>query len=600
MRHGLDQGEQMTKKPGFRVGLSTKIVMFLVLTLLPLAVITWTISVRSLRDNLTAEYTSKGTAIANSLATSAVDLVLTRDASTVQALVDQFAEIAGVTYVIVYDPQQQVMAHTFAPLVPPGLIAKNLVPGDVPRRVQETDYRDATGAIRPIIDVGVPVLGGQLGTVRVGMDRAVIDAAAAQAGWSLLLAFAGVAALAIVAGILFARRITKPLAALSAVAERVGRGDLSATVPVTSGDEVGRLGETFNETIVRLRSVVQTEAERDEARRAREELQQNIARFLDTVVEISQGDLTRRGEVTADVLGGVADAINLMVEEIALILGSVRTAAFQVATSSHEMITAAEYMTQGAQAQTREAMSVATAVEDLTHSVRRIASNAEQSAHAAREALDAAQQGDEAVRETLDGMQRIRRGVQTISKRIKSLGDRSLEISAIAGTIEDIAGQTNLLALNATIEAAGAGEAGLRFAVVADEVRKLAERAARATKDIAALIKAVQTETQEAIVVTEHGTNEVESGYQIAVQAGTSLKQIAAVARRSAELAQDISLATAQQVRGTDTVAASVHSISSVAMETEQGVLRTRKMIDELVRVSEDLTKTLLRFKLAA
>jgi len=590
----------MTKKKGFRVGLSTKIVLFLVLTLLPLAVITWTISVRSLRDNLTAEYTSKGTAIANSLATSAVDLVLTRDASTVQALVDQFAEIAGVTYVIVYDPQQQVMAHTFAPVVPPGLIAKNLVPGDVPRRVQETDYRDATGAIRPIIDVGVPVLGGQLGTVRVGMDRAVIDAAAAQAGWSLLLAFAGVAALAIAAGILFARRITKPLEALSAVAERVGRGDLSATVPVTSGDEVGRLGETFNETIVRLRSVVQTEAERDEARRAREDLQQNIARFLDTVVEISQGDLTRRGEVTADVLGGVADAINLMVEEIALILGSVRTAAFQVATSSHEMITAAEYMTQGAQAQTREAMSVATAVEDLTHSVRRIASNAEQSALAAREALDAAQQGDEAVRETLDGMQRIRRGVQTISKRIKSLGDRSLEISAIAGTIEDIAGQTNLLALNATIEAAGAGEAGLRFAVVADEVRKLAERAARATKDIAALIKAVQTETQEAIVVTEHGTNEVESGYQIAVQAGTSLKQIAAVARRSAELAQDISLATAQQVRGTDTVAASVHSISSVAMETEQGVLRTRKMIDELVRVSEDLTKTLLRFKLAA
>jgi twitching motility protein PilJ len=600
MSHGLDQGEQMTKKPRFRMGLSTKIVLFLVLTLLPLAVVTWTISVRSLRDNLTAEYTSKGTAIANSLATSAVDLVLTRDASTVQALVDQFAEIAGVTYVIVYDPQQQVMAHTFVPVVPPGLIAKNLVPGDVPRRVQETDYRDATGAIRPIIDVGVPVLGGQLGTVRVGMDRAVIDARAAQAGWFLLLAFGGVAALAVAAGILFARRITKPLEALSAVAERVGRGDLSVTVPVTSRDEVGRLGETFNEAIVRLRSVVQTEAERDEAQRAREELQQNIARFLDTVVEISQGDLTRRGEVTADVLGGVADAINLMVEEIALILTSVRTAAFQVATSSHEMITAAEYMTQGAQAQTREAMSVTTAVEDLTHSVRRIASNAEESAVAAREALEAAQQGDEAVRETLDGMQRIRRGVQTISKRIKSLGDRSLEISAIANTIEDIAGQTNLLALNATIEAAGAGEAGLRFAVVADEVRKLAERAARATKDIAALIKAVQTETQEAIVVTEHGTNEVESGYQIAVQAGTSLKQIAAVARRSAELAQDISLATAQQVRGTDSVAASVHSISSVAMETEQGVLRTRKMIDELVKVSEDLTKSLLRFTLAA
>src|ERR1051325_2980979 len=126
----------MTKKPRLRIGLSVKVAIFLVLGLLPLAAITWTISVRALRDHLTDEFTSKGTAVANSLATSAVDLVLTRDASTVQALVDQFAEIAGVAYVIVYDPQQHVMAHTFAPLVPPGLIGKNLVPGDAPRRVQ--------------------------------------------------------------------------------------------------------------------------------------------------------------------------------------------------------------------------------------------------------------------------------------------------------------------------------------------------------------------------------------------------------------------------------------------------------------------------------
>ncbi|HEV8141442.1 MAG TPA: hypothetical protein VGQ77_01190, partial [Methylomirabilota bacterium] len=102
----------MTRKPVVRVGLLAKIVLFLVLTLLPLAAIAWTISVRALRDNLTDEFTSKGTAIANSLATSAVDLVLTRDASTVQALVDQFAAIGGVAYVLVYDPEQNLMAHT--------------------------------------------------------------------------------------------------------------------------------------------------------------------------------------------------------------------------------------------------------------------------------------------------------------------------------------------------------------------------------------------------------------------------------------------------------------------------------------------------------
>jgi twitching motility protein PilJ len=289
-----------------------------------------------------------------------------------------------------------------------------------------------------------------------------------------------------------------------------------------------------------------------------------------------------------------------MVEEIAAIVGSVRTAALHVAGSASEMIVAAGDMTNGAQAQTREAMSVTTAMEELTLSVRQVAASAEDSAQAAQQALKAAKKGDDAVRESLDGMQRIRREVQAISKRIKNLGDRSLEISAIVSTIEDIAGQTNLLALNATIEAAGAGEAGLRFAVVADEVRKLAERVARSTKDIASLIKTVQAETQEAVLVTEHGTNEVESGYQITVQAGASLKEIAAVAKRSAGLAQDISLATARQARGTETVAASVHSISSVAVETEHGALRTRKTIDELVKVAEELTSTLARFKLAA
>ena len=412
----------------------------------------------------------------------------------------------------------------------------------------------------------------------------------------LVLAAAGI----VVGGAVLGRRIANPIQELSAAARRLSGGDLNVQVPVRSNDEIGRLTGTFNETVVRLRSLVQTEAERDEERRKRQELQQNITRFLDTVVEIAQGDLSKRGVVTADVLGNVVDAVNVMVEELSLIVGSVRTAAQHVSASANDMIAGASDMTSGAQAQTREAMSVTSAMEELTLSVRQVAENAEASASAATHALEVAQRGDEAVRQSLDGMQRIRREVQAISKRIKSLGDRSLEISAIVNTIEDIAGQTNLLALNATIEAAGAGEAGLRFAVVADEVRKLAERVTRSTKDIANLIKAVQTETQDAVLVTEHGTNEVESGYQITVRAGTSLKEIATVAQRSSALAQQISHATAQQVRGTETVAASVQSISGVAVDTEHGVLKTRKSIEELVKVSEELTTTLARFKLHA
>jgi len=590
---------ELPMRSGIRLGLPLKISLFLAIIMIPLAFMTWHMSVQTLRSQLIEEFTSKGTAIASSLASSAADMILTRDASTVQSLVDQFAAISGVAYVMVYDPQKTMIAHTFMPLIPSGIIDRNLVPGDATKRVQEIQYADtATGQTRDIIDIGVPVLGGQVGTVRVGMNKGIISAAAARSGKNLLMVFGGFAVVVVLAGVIFAQRITRPVALLVRASERVGRGDLSRVVPVTSGDEIGQLAETFNQTIVRLRGQVQTEAERDEEKRKREELQRHITTFLDAVTEIAQGDLTRRGEVTSDVLGNVVDAINVMVAEIGTVIGDVRQAAVRVSQGSHQMIASAGQMATGAQAQTREAMTVAKSVEELTRSVRQVAEIAEASARAARQALDAAQKGDQAVKNSLDGMQRIRGEVQTISKKIKGLGDRSLEISEIVNTIEEIASQTNLLALNAAIEAAGAGEAGLRFAVVADEVRKLAERSARATKDIAALIKSVQAETHEAIVVMEQGTHEVEAGHRVTVQAGESLQDIAQIAQKSAELAHDISLATQQQVRGAEGVATAVQSIAGVAVQTEQGVLQTRKTVDELARLAEELTRNLARFKL--
>src|SRR5712691_8001356 len=595
-------GEQKAKAPRrrTRLGLRGKIVLFLIAALVPLAAVTWYVSARSLRTSMTDEFKSKGEAIASSLASSGVDLISTRDASSVQSLVDEFAKIRGVAYVMVYDPQKTLIAHTFSPAVPPGIVDKNIVPGNVPRQEREIEYQDpGRKTTREIIDIGVPMAAGKIGTVRVGMDRSIINQAAAASGRQLLLLFGGVAALALVGGVLLARRITRPITQLVAAAHRVGQGDLSETVPVTSRDEIGELAQTFNDAVVRLRSQVQTEADRDDERRRREELQENIVKFLDTAMEVSQGDLTKRGEVTSDVLGNVVDAINLMVSEIAAIIAEVRVAAMQVSVSANQMTGSTGRMAQGAQDQAREAARVASAVSALTQLVRQVAESALSSAAAAREALDAAQRGDTAVRDSLQGMQRIRGEVQAISKKIKSLGDRSMEISEIVNTIEDIASQTNLVALNAAIEAAGAGEAGLRFAVVADEVRKLAERSAKATKDIAVLIKNVQSDTQEAIVVMEQGTQEVEAGYRMTVQAGDSLKTIADVSQRSAQLAQDISLATQQQVRGADSVAQAMQSIQTVSAQTERGVLDARRTVDELARLAEELTASLARFKLA-
>jgi methyl-accepting chemotaxis protein len=585
-----------------RLGLLGKITLFLALVLLPMAIVSWTIAYRSLQESLTREFTDKGSAIANSLASSAADLVVNRDASTVQAQVDEFAKISGVAYVMVYDPQRALIAHTFAPVVPKGIIDKNVVPGQANRpQVQDLTYPDPRGGReRQIIDIGVPMLGGRLGTVRVGMDKSIITGTAVGAGNFLLLILGGVAAAAVLAGVIFAQRITRPVNALVSVAERVGRGDLSQLVPVTSRDEIGQMAVTFNDSIVRLRALVQTEADRDEERRKREELQHNIIKFLDTVVEIGKGDLTRRGEVSWDVLGNVVDAINLMVEEIASVIGDVRQAALRVASGSQDTIRITGELATAAQTQSRDAAGVTRSVADMTVSVRQVADSADQSAKAARQVLQAASKGEEAVRNSLASMQQIRAEVQTISKKIKSLGDRSLEISNIVNTIQDIAAQTHLLALNASIEAAGAGEAGLRFSVVADEVRKLAERASQATRDIGTLIKGVQVETQEAVVAMESGTREVESGYDVSLRAEEALQEIGKISQASAELAAEISHASQSQVRAAEATAGAVQAIAGAAVKTEQGVQQGRTNVEQLAHLAEELTAKLSRFKLAS
>jgi twitching motility protein PilJ len=407
-------------------------------------------------------------------------------------------------------------------------------------------------------------------------------------------ALAGAIGLALVAlvslALVLSRSVLKPLGELARFSERLAAGDARARAEVASQDEFGVIAENCNRSAAKVAQAITNQ-------QAQDLLQRSITDLLNTINQVARGDLTIRGKVTNDALGNVVDSVNFMLDNFTKVLERVRKAAIDVSTSANQILDAADDMTAGATQQDQEITNTSSAVEELTVSMKQVSNNAEASAEAARRALDAAEQGNRAVNDTLDGMQRIRSSVQATAKKIKSLGDRSLEISEIINVINDIAEQTNLLALNAAIEAARAGDAGRGFAVVADEVRKLAEHSRSATKDIAALIKAIQAETNEAVIVMEEGTREVEAGAGLADQAGKALEAISSVVRQSAELVQEISLASKQQVRGTEGVANAMQIISGITRQTTQGARQTASTVGNMVRLSEQLNEALAQFR---
>ncbi len=420
---------------------------------------------------------------------------------------------------------------------------------------------------------------------------AITDALTAPgSGGALLGAFGLALAAALSLVVVLSNRVLKPVEKLNEFAERFAAGDGRSRVEIDTGDEFSAIGENLNRSAAKISHAATNQ-------QVQESLQRSITDLLNVINQVARGDLTLRGRVTNDALGNVVDSVNYMLDNFTKVLERVRKAAVDVSASAGQILLAADEMTAGATQQDQEITNTSSAVEELTVSMKQVSNNAEASAEAARRALDAAEQGNRSVRDTLEGMQRIRASVQATAKKIKSLGDRSLEISEIINVINDITEQTNLLALNAAIEAARAGEAGRGFAVVADEVRKLAEHSRAATKDIAALIKAIQAETNEAVVVMEEGTKEVESGAVLADQAGKALEAISSVVRQSAELVQEISMASKQQVRGTEGVANAMQIISGITRQTSQGARQTVSTVGNMVKLSEQLNEALGQFR---
>ena len=316
---------------------------------------------------------------------------------------------------------------------------------------------------------------------------------------------------------------------------------------------------------------------------------------------VADGDLSTVIRIFAkDEIGDLGRAINRTLESMNNMVNSIKSTAEQVAAASTQLYAASEQIATGAEEVAAQAGTVATASEEMTCTSSEIAKNCLHAVESARQAGDSASTGAAVVQETVAEMYRIAERVKESAQTVESLGSRSDQIGEIVGTIEDIADQTNLLALNAAIEAARAGEQGRGFAVVADEVRALAERTTKATKEIGAMIKAIQMETKSAVSSMEEGVRQVEKGTQDAARSGQALQEILEQANSVTMQINQIATAAEEQTATTNEITSNIQQITDVVHETAKSSQESASAANQLSRLADELKQLLDRFTLAA
>lgn len=380
-----------------------------------------------------------------------------------------------------------------------------------------------------------------------------------------------------VIGISFAIRFLKiidfyVLGGLRYVANQLNRvaeeADISATFSAKSQDEVGNMVTTLGKVFEMFREIISSSQQSSKQ-----------TTFASSEVARNAQQVQATTEQVANAIGQVSKGASEQSQS-----------AMHINKSMEEMSASIQKIAKGAYNQTSEIENTASFIDILSEQVKEVANTSETVSSEAEESASAAKEGHKIVNLTVNGMAQIRETVLASADKMENLGKSSQQIGEIIGVIEDIADQTNLLALNAAIEAARAGEQGKGFAVVADEVRKLAERSAKATQEIASLIKDIQGETNEAVGAMKDGTEKVQEGMDLAEKAGQALEQIHSSITGVTEKIKKVAVSAHDMSEKSFEVVQSVDNISEIAAnnttETERLASQNTEIMNEIANIT--------------
>ncbi|MDD2031792.1 MAG: methyl-accepting chemotaxis protein [Pseudomonas rhizophila] len=352
--------------------------------------------------------------------------------------------------------------------------------------------------------------------------------------------------------------------------------------------------------LIGLVMVRETNRQLRETAEKNERNQNAIMRLLDEIEDLADGDLTVTASVTEDFTGTIADSINYSVDQLRDLVATINLTAGQVAAAVQETQATAMHLAQASEHQAQQISEASTSINEMAQSIDQVSANAAESSAVAERSVEIANKGNEVVHNTIHGMDNIREQIQDTAKRIKRLGESSQEIGDIVSLIDDIADQTNILALNAAIQASMAGDAGRGFAVVADEVQRLAERSSAATRQIETLVRAIQADTNEAVISMEQTTTEVVRGARLAQDAGVALEEIEGVSKTLAALIQSISNAAQQQTTSAGQISLTMNVIQQITTQTSSGSTATAESIGNLAKMASQLRRSVSGFTLPA